>query len=337
MNNNRMSDDSNIGLPFTSISKENSPTPKTPNLDLSRENTPFLDEPDHLNNVLSKGNSNSEVSAEDGSVFKSLDFSKAQLKRLSEALPRVDSIKRKVTAKAVEKNWLSLDKETLNSFYELCNNSSNKVKEQLQNSSNRQAKLLETERVLLSHWTSETLPKSFFTRVKVSKLPLIKSLPIKTRESLDFSYRPLDVDQVEKRRAQLEENLQAELKELEKLEAYYTSAKKLLDLDQEYLVEFQKTRSETKSQLEQEIQESRDKHKLHKCKKSSNDVKLYNKQKPSANDVQVFNPEQDSEVRRALEKLNKNISTAGPSLHRLQGFTEHLKLIEQKLISQKFK
>lgn len=332
----RSFDDGNDDIASTHASRRNSPTPQTPNLNLSRENTPFLEDLDHSNNTTGKGVFNSDVSADEGSVYNNLDLSRAQ-KRLSESVPRIDTIKRKVTAKAIEKNWVPLDKECLKSFSELSSNALSKVKDQLQNSSNRQAKILEMERIISGHWTSETLPKSFLTRLKITKLPLIKSLPIKTRDSLDVHYKCLEVEQVETRKAQLEESLRTELKELEKLETYFNTARKLLDLDQEYLAEFQKTKSEVKSQLEQEIQENRDKYKLHISKDSTNDVKLYNEPKLDTTGARNFDPEEDPQVSKILKKLNNSISAIGPTMHKFQKHTERLKLIEQKLVSQESK
>lgn len=337
MNRIRASDDGKSITPSASYSKENSPTPQTPNLALSRESTPYVYEQDHLDDTTSKSISTSDVYANGESISNSLDYSRAQLKRLADGFPRSDASKKKVTAKTIEKNWVPLDKECLNSFIELSSSASNKVKDQLQNSSNRQAKILETERLLSSHWTSETLPKSFCTRLKVTKLPSIKSLPIKSRDSLDMPCKPLEVELVEKRRAHLEEHLRTELKELEKLEAYYNSAKKLLDQDQEYFTEFQKTKMEVKLQLKQEIQENRNKYKLHGNKVLSNNLKLYSGPMPGASSPLNFDPKEDQQVSNILKTLDSSISTITPIMPKFEKHMRRIKLIEQKLISPEYK
>lgn len=326
--------------PITSDAQETlpgSPTPQTPNLAFSKDNTPYLDEQDdqaptpEAMDAISDGSS----SADEEVNVNTANLEKAYLKRPSSAPLRKDPIKqRKSTVKAIEKLWVPLDRETIKSFNELSSIATEKILTTLNNSSNRQGKILETQRVLSCHWTSESQPKSFCARLKVTKLPLLKSLPIRTRDLLDPVSRALDTAVVQQRKELLEAKLLAEKKELETLETYYKSVSATLELDQEYLSEFTKYTQDITAQLDTDTKENRNLFGLDETSPTLDRFQQHHQANGLFNltdQLKRFHPEKDTQVRGLLAKFESTLSAIDPSFTKFQGYMDFINVKDGSL------
>lgn len=331
-------------LPFSPRDESDSPgpeqkgsNPQTPNLAFSRENTPYLGDEDHLNqsNGGSAATSDTEHSGEEAPKPSTLDISRAKLKRPLDA-PVKREYKKKAYPKLLEKLWIPLDREALSSFEELSKNAVKKVIERLADSSNRQAKAAETERVLAGHWTSDLALKSFTARLKMTRLPLLRSLQIRARDSLDETFKALDPEVVRQRQKMLEAHLRAELKELAKLEAYYTSTEKQMLRDREGLVELKETATRTQRHYKEVISENREKYKLQQAEGLEHKNILLVKElidvdKSYETSGAVFHPDTDPEVSALLQQIQGGFAAVKLPFSKMHEYLEHLSILEQQI------
>lgn len=305
--------------------KETSPTPPTPNLALSRENTPYLDDHDPQE---TGPNSEASSSAEEGEPSANLDLSRAKLKRTLDAPVRRD-LKRKVI-KGIEKLWVHPDHKTLAAISKLSTISVNLIAELLKESSNPKAKTIEAERILSTHWTSDTGPKSFLARLKMTKLPLLKTLHVRARGSLDEPVRALDIQLITERHSALVDQLNEELKELQKLETYYKSANALYEKDQKHLSELRASSATQRAQLSKEIQENMVTFKLHKDPIPAKQPEC-NEKAREARSGRRFDPAQDPDVSSLLHELNRSLGGMDRDIFKMQEYVNHLSVLEQPI------
>lgn len=314
-------------------SKENFENRQTPNLDLSRENTPYFEECDRMD-VHQETFQKSETSSsgDEGTRSQSSNLRRAQTKRLADAPPGKKDPKKKVFHKAFCKLWVPLDFDSLRHISELCSMASRRVVERLDSSSDQHAKKYEAQRLISSHWTNETFPKSFCARLKLSKLPNIKSLPVKVHDASPEPYKPLDIYLLQRRKAALEKRLVAELEELDKLEKYYDSAKSRLHDEIELLEEIKRGTSELQDSYEREIQEKRATFKLQDklMTNSLKNLRLIQLPVDAVPDslIAFFDPDQDEEVSQLMKGIATNLSNQFPD-DTMLAHLDQLSILEQ--------
>lgn len=305
--------------------KDTSPTPPTPNLTVSRENTPYQDDPDLLR---SGPNSEGGSSEDESTSLLNLDFSRAKLKRPLDATVKRDP-KRKLI-KGIEKLWVPLDQKTLASISELSKLSAKLVTELLKKSSNREAKTMEAHRILEAHWTSDANPKSFLARLKMTRLPLLKSLHVRARGPQDESPKVFDVKLTKTRLSIVEAQLNEELKELHKLDAYYKSVKALFEKDQKYLADLRASLATQQGQLQEDIKENMKKFGLHKNPLPTEHTKCI--ENPRKERIErLFNPNQDPDVCGLLQEVKTSLEGMEGGVFKMQEYLNHLNVIDQHM------
>ncbi|KAF8005473.1 hypothetical protein HF325_000930 [Metschnikowia pulcherrima] len=169
----------------------------------------------------------------DNAVVKKARVDEIKLDPAQAPLASIEKQKKRVTGRAIEKQWVCLESESFRSFENLCTISMNSVLERYNDSKQRDTKVAETQRIFTQHWLSTKLPKSFLARLKITKLPPLRSLVVKMRGGNEETFDPLNVDQVNLRKTVSETYLLAELKQLESLEAYKNSLENTYKLDLE--------------------------------------------------------------------------------------------------------
>lgn len=244
---------------------------------------------------------------------------------------RQEKIRRRVAAKVIDKFWTPLDAEGIQSLENLCNISLNKVLERYDGEHNPQAKVEETQRVILNNWLSMRHPRSFLARLQVTKLPPLKSLQVRMRGIRTNSLDTLNIDLVLRQKKVNESYLLAELEQLKSLETYYKSLKATYELDAKYLQDFKKSTSALQAEHAQEKQAKMAELHLEAPDFSSEDIALLNK--PLLSLGKLFDPNTDSDVLLVLHELDKKISAANVPTKKLLDFCDQLDSIYSKLNS----
>lgn len=288
--------------------------PPTPKLICSRENTPCFDDPHQHSPVTSKHNSDTCNSAEEAATPQNSALGPENAHKRPLGQPKDVNPKRK--SRGLDKQWVPLDRAAFASFCALGTVASAQVVERLQGSTKAQAEIAEARRILENHWTSETLPKAFVARLRVTRLPSLRYLQARARDSLDESFQPLDVDMVQRRRATLEELLQAETRELEKLEEYHNSLNALYERDRQELVEYRQSTAELGKMLDAEMQQSRQKYRLVECRTDENTPA----EQPTMAHSPAFDPNSDADTRAVLSQLHGRLRSLVPHIPRLEKF-----------------
>lgn len=316
-----------------STSPQQTPDPMTPSLQISREQTPDDSDLDTASNFsaddsnlsendfsLKRGGShlvpglakrvkigptatqedsdidtqNSAASENPNSIINTENQHPAGLQK--------ESYLRRVSAKLIEKLWTVLSFDAFKLFEKLCTISLTKVLERFAGGPNADQKIAETQRVLWERWFSEDDPRSFLARLKMTKLPPVKSLNARARGMKDDEFDPLNIDQVLHKKAICETYLLAELAQLEDLEKYYQNLKATHEQDAKYLSEFTKTARNLGAQVAQEkVERSQELH-LDEVPEIVEDINLHTLRKLS-----LFNPNEDEETRNLLLELDAHL------------------------------
>lgn len=214
-----------------------------------------------------------------------------------------ESYLRRVSAKLIEKLWTVLSFDVFKLFEKLCTISLTKVLERFAGGPNADHKISETQRVLWERWFSEDDPRSFLARLKMTKLPPVKSLNARARGMKDDEFDPLSIDQVLHKKAICETYLLAELTQLEDLEKYYQNLKVTHEQDAKYLSEFTKTARSLGAQVAQEkLERSQELH-LDDVPEVVEDINLQTQRKLS-----LFDPNKDDEIRKLLLELDAGLN-----------------------------
>ncbi|OBA23450.1 hypothetical protein METBIDRAFT_21125, partial [Metschnikowia bicuspidata var. bicuspidata NRRL YB-4993] len=242
--------------------------------------------------------------------------------------------RKRVTSKLIEKQWETLGNETFTSFEKLCGISMNNVLERFTHSKQSHSKISETQRILTQHWLSTKLPKSFSARLKVTKLPPLKSLIVRMRGDKEASFDPLNIDQVKLRKTVLETYLLAELKQLESLESYRSSLQGAYDLDLEYLNDFKKTTSKLRGQISQERNKNARELRFEPENSQKIDIQLAQKA-PLINTATLararFDPDEDGDVKQLLDELHDEVSKLDSRKREMLDLCDQLDIIEHQL------
>lgn len=244
---------------------------------------------------------------------------------------RQEKIRRRVAAKVIDKFWTPLDAEGYQSLENLCDISLNKVLERYDGERNPQAKVEETQRVILNNWLSKRHPRSFLARLQVTKLPPLKSLQVRMRGVRPNSLDTLNIDLVLRQKKVSESYLLAELEQLKSLETYYKSLMTMYELDAKYLQDFKKSTSALQAEHAQEKQAKLAELHLEAPDLPSEDIALLNKPLPVLG--KLFDPNTDSDVLLVLQELDKKISAANVPTKKLLDFCDQLDSIYSKLNS----
>lgn len=221
--------------------------------------------------------------------------------------------KKRVPAKVIDRLWTRLEPDQFRSLDTLFNIALNKTLERYKGSTNEQYKAAEAQRVLSHHWASDRLPKAFLARLKMTKLPPVKSLQVRVRGAKSEQYNLLDIDQAQRRKAMYEAYLLAETRQLQELQAYHKKIKKAFDEDSKYLEEFKKNTASIRAQNTRDAEEKRKAFHLHVAH-SVDDISLSNIPVPVPNELEKaqFNPNKDPEVRLLLESLQAKVEEKSP-------------------------
>ncbi|GEQ67114.1 hypothetical protein JCM33374_g777 [Metschnikowia sp. JCM 33374] len=336
----------------TNIEASNS-TGHEPKLDISREQTP--ETADDMASVYSDSAPGSPGSDNEGNqrrrTMPSLDTDRAVVKRTrteesaekndTPSLAVKETHKKRISGKAIEKQWIPFENESFKSFENLCAISMGSVLERFKNSRQRDTKEAETQRILTQHWLSGKLPKSFLARLKVTKLPPSKSLVVRMRGVQDNNFDPLSIDQVNLRKTVFETYLSAEMKQLQSLEAYQSSLQNTYNSDLEYLNDFKKTTSNIRGQISQErIRNARELHLENKNDDEILDIKM----KPKLPSVDTstfattrFDPDLDNDLQPLLDDIHQELSKFDSRKREILDLCDQLDIIERQLYTRKTK
>lgn len=247
--------------------------------------------------------------------------------------------KKRVPAKVIDRLWTKLEPEQFRSLDNLFNVALNKSLERYKGSANEHYKVAEAQRVLSHHWASEKLPKSFLARLKMTKLPPVKSLQVRMRGAKAEEYDLLDIDQAQRKKAMYEAYLLAENQQLQELQAYHKSIKKAFDEDSKYLEEFKKTTASIQAQTTRETEEKKKLFHLD-VPHAADDINLSNIPTPIPDNLASasFNPNKDSDVKQLLGGIMAKIDEKAPQqkLSELLGICDELDEFQSKFDDGRF-
>lgn len=274
----------------------------------------------------------------DNAVIKKARVDEIKLDPAQVPLASIEKQKKRVTGRAIEKQWVCLESESFRSFENLCTISMNSVLERYNDSKQRDTKVAETQRIFTQHWLSTKLPKSFLARLKITKLPPLRSLVVKMRGGYEESFDPLNVDQVNLRKTVFETYLLAELKQLESLEAYKNSLENTYNLDLEYLKDFKKTTSNLRGQISQERGHSSKELRLDLMltKRDSSESRL--KRSPLSMNLTLsdarFDPSKDSDLELLIKDIHTELCGLTKQKRELLTLSDQLDIIERQLYNR---
>lgn len=311
-----------------------------PSLDMSREHSP---ETDYEGSVYSElARATPEPDHEGVEKGPTLNMGNAVKKRVrpddvtydpaNPAGVTRETHKKRVTGRAIEKLWVPLEHNALRSFEKLCTISMTKTLERFEGASEQAAKVAETQRVLAQLWLSDSMAKSFLARLKVTKLPPLKSLQVRMRGAKPEQFDPLSIDEVRHRKAVFETYLLAELKQLDGLELYYQSLKTMYDLDLKYLSEFKRTTSSIQAQIAKE--RSQHVESLHlDMPDTYTDINLAERAAAvSEHHARArFDPNRDPDVKELLHGFQQELAPLRTSIRDLLGLCDELDAVQKAL------
>lgn len=236
--------------------------------------------------------------------------------------------KKRVTSKAIDKLWTTLDPAALKSMESLCEISMSKVLERFEGSAAGDATLAQVQRVLAQHWLSTSVGKSFLARLSVTKLPPLASLMVRMKGLPNTDFNPLDLDHINHRKGACEAYLLAEMKQLHSLEAYYNSVQNMYRLDQQYLAEFRKTSAAFQKKAARE----RANHPLNPAQTpgARPNIKL-DKPAPSTSS---FDPDTDPDTQGLLREIGTVLDESKINIKDMLALCDKLDVVKRKLYQE---
>lgn len=234
-----------------------------------------------------------------------------------------EKVRRRVAGKVIDKLWAPLDANLLLSFEKLCQILLGKVLERYHGMASQQTKVEEAQRVIANSWVSARNPRSFATRLQVSKMPPIKSLQVRTKRAAPENVDPLNIDLVLRHKKRSEALLLAELDQLTSLESYYRNLNAMYELDAKYLHDFSKTTSSLRAQHAEEKEAKIAQ--LHlETTTNFDDIAISNKPTPQLVSSKKFDPNHDDDVRTILESLEAKLAEQNIPMKKLMDLSDQL-------------
>jgi hypothetical protein len=228
---------------------------------------------------------------------------------------RVEKIRKKVPGKLVDTFWEPPDQTTLSSFYKILHLSLNKTMERYKS----QPKITEARRVLTNTWINDD-PKSFNSRLALSKVPPLSTMTTKLNEVNDI----LNFDVVLRRKKYLETCLLAELKQLNELEEHEQNLQLSYNLDLEYLHQLKKTTGKQEQDMIKKINEKREELSLDEVEQIYDGINL-------TDTPNLFNPQDDDDVVLLLTKLNQHLTNVQNSSKQLGHLNDKVEVVNNIL------
>lgn len=249
------------------------------------------------------------------------------------SLVQHETYRKRVSAKVIDKQWATLDRQSARSFANLCEISMSKVMERFAGVSGESAKIAEALRVLAQHWLSEQQSRSFLARLNVTRLPPLKSLSVRLRGVKADSFDALNIDLTNHRKALLELHLLAELKQLQGLESYLQSLENSFLLDQTYLNDFKKTTASLHTQIAEEEQTHKAGFNFDFSTEDTTQLRLPRApvSLPKSPGRKRFNPDEDKDTRDILQELNTSIKEFTYPKTDMRDICDGLDVIQQHL------
>ncbi|ABN64840.2 predicted protein, partial [Scheffersomyces stipitis CBS 6054] len=225
----------------------------------------------------------------------------------------METSKKRVPGKLIDRLWEPLDPQTLDSIDRLLNIALTMTIERYGNTA-------ETQKVIAKTWLNVSDSKSFRSRLEVTKVPAPSSMATnKSNEISDI----LSYDQLSRRKTFLETYLNAELKQLSDLQKHYQGMEVAYQSDLEYLEEFRKTTASHAKDVNKDITNIRESLGLDARNGSSDNIKLTSKTDTKSS----FNPDEDDATKELLQSLHSHLQSISSNTEQLGSLNDKLELV----------
>ncbi|KAG2736303.1 hypothetical protein G9P44_000393 [Scheffersomyces stipitis] len=235
----------------------------------------------------------------------------------------METSKKRVPGKLIDRLWEPLDPQTLDSIDRLLNIALTMTIERYGNTAGSgkfNKKMIETQKVIAKTWLNVSDSKSFRSRLEVTKVPAPSSMATnKSNEISDI----LSYDQLSRRKTFLETYLNAELKQLSDLQKHYQGMEVAYQSDLEYLEEFRKTTASHAKDVNKDITNIRESLGLDARNGSSDNIKLTSKTDTKSS----FNPDEDDATKELLQSLHSHLQSISSNTEQLGSLNDKLELV----------
>lgn len=223
---------------------------------------------------------------------------------------------KKVPAKLIDALWDPLETPSLNAVENILYISMNRTLENLENTINSkevsaltrkstQKKYQDAKVSLTRNWLDSNDPKSFMSRLRMTKLPS-KTVLVGGKRSESELDPMLMYDRLRRQRQVMETYLLAEMNQLHELERTYKKLETLYQLDSKYLNDYKRIVEVDTKRMATEITNNRQQLGVSGMADSSNSRSLSNK-KLKGRSKSAFSPETDKDVQDILHLFQSKL------------------------------
>lgn len=233
---------------------------------------------------------------------------------------KVQTVRKRVPGKFVDKFWAPLEPETFDSLERIISVCTSKTIERYRRDQTKtkfNKKMANAQEILATSWADTANKTSFLSRLKVTKLPLPSS---HSKRNLSESANVLGFDSLNRRKKFLETYLLAEIKQVNDLERYHKELTTIYKQDQTYLDEFKKTTEIEIKSMTEEAAELRAAMGLTSGGKKNNTPII---KKP----VREFNANEDKSTRELLQEIHDTLNKYQNTMETLTETDEKLEVL----------